>query len=84
MPPSLAELEEQAMELSLPDRARLIRLLIASLDSADEDDVEAAWAEEVRRRLAEYQSGQVKAVPGEQAMANARRRLGESRRSPHD
>ena len=77
MPLSLAELEKQAMELPLPDRAKLIASLIASLDSADEGDVEAAWAEEVARRMAAYRSGQMKAVPGEEAMADARRKLRE-------
>jgi putative addiction module component (TIGR02574 family) len=84
MPPSLAELEKQAIELPLPERAKLIGALIASLDSADIGDVEATRAEEVRWRFSEYRSGHVKAVPGEQAMANARRKLRERHNSSHD
>lgn len=79
MPPSLAELEKQAMELPLSERARLISSLIASLDAADEGDVEAAWAAEVERKLAEYEAGRVKAIPGDEVMKEARRKLREGR-----
>lgn len=75
MPPSLAELERQAMELPLPDRARLIAALIASLDAEDEGDVEAAWEQEVKERSAQYHAGNVKAVPGPEALARARSKL---------
>lgn len=79
MPLSLAELEKQAMGLPLPDRARLITSLIASLDSADEGDVEAAWVAEAERRLAEFESGKVKAVPADEVLKEARRKLREGR-----
>lgn len=75
MPISLVELERQAMELPLPERAKLIASLIASLDSADEGDVEAAWEQEVKERSAAYHAGKVKAVPISEAIARARRNL---------
>ena len=75
MPTSLVELEKQAMELPLQDRAKLIASLIASLDTADEGDVEKAWEQEVKERSAAYHAGKVKAVPGPEALARARRKL---------
>lgn len=63
------------MKLPLPERAKLIAALIASLDSADEGDVEAAWEQEVKERSAAYHTGKVKAVPGSEALARARRKL---------
>ena len=72
---NLAELEKQALELPLPERAKLITALIASLDSADEGDVEAAWEQEVKERSAAYHAGKVKAVPGPEALARARGKL---------
>ena len=79
MPTSLAELEKQAIELPLQDRAKLIASLIASLDSADEGDVEAVWAAEAERRLAEFESGKIKAVPAAEVLKEARRKLREGR-----
>jgi len=79
MPLSLVELEKQAMALPLPDRAKLITSLIASLDTADEGDVEAAWAAEAERRLSEFESGKVKAVPADEVLKEARRKLREGR-----
>lgn len=72
---SLAELEKQVIGLPLPDRAKLIASLIASLDTADEGDVEAAWEQEVKERSAAYHAGVVKAVPISEAIARARRNL---------
>jgi putative addiction module component (TIGR02574 family) len=37
---------------------------------------EAVWADEVDRRLDEIRSGKVQAIPGEQVMAELRRRYG--------
>lgn len=84
MPISLVELERQAMELPLPERAKLIASLIASLDSADEGDVEAAWEQEVKERSAAYHAGKVEAAPGKEVLASARRKLGERYHSSHD
>ena len=40
------------MQLPLEERAHLISSLIASLDSSDDGDVEAAWGKEIEARLA--------------------------------
>lgn len=56
--------------LQLPEEARidLANRLFESLEPAeDEGDVEAAWAEEIKRRIDDLTSGREKAIPWEQA-----------------
>lgn len=73
---NFAELERQARELSDEERARLALSLIESLDPADEGVVEAAWQAEIEARLAAYDRGEVKAIPGEDVFAAVRRLIG--------
>jgi putative addiction module component (TIGR02574 family) len=44
------KLYEEVLELPLDERAELAADLLASLDGAPEEDVEAAWAAEIERR----------------------------------
>ncbi|RJP33667.1 MAG: addiction module antitoxin RelB [Candidatus Omnitrophota bacterium] len=55
------------MQLTRAERARLAERLIASLD--EDVEIEQVWAEEVRRRVEELQSGAVQSIPGEQVFA---------------
>jgi putative addiction module component (TIGR02574 family) len=59
--------------LGLPPKARadIAGTLLRSLDVEDDPDVEAAWAEEIERRLKDVETGKVKLIPWEQV----RRRL---------
>jgi putative addiction module component (TIGR02574 family) len=57
------QVEIEALALPRHARARIASLLIASLDEAS--DVERAWDEEVRRRVAELRSGKAQTVPAE-------------------
>ncbi len=61
------------MALSLPvtERADLAGSLIESLDDTQGQSVEAAWDEEVARRMADIDSGKVKPL----SLEDARRRL---------
>lgn len=70
---SREQLEAEARQLSRLDRARLAQALIASL--GPDPEVEAAWLEEVRRRHAEIQSGEVTLIPAEEAFEQVRRKL---------
>ena len=42
-------------------------------------DIETAWAEEIARRVREYEEGNVRGIPSEEALGEARRRLCEAR-----
>lgn len=66
MTSKLKELFHEAARLPEQDRATLAGLLIESLDPAPESDVEAAWSQEIARRVAELEAGKVELVPWEE------------------
>jgi putative addiction module component (TIGR02574 family) len=69
MTTQVLELLEKALSLSTRERGLLIDRLIESLDNLPaEEGVEAAWGEEIRRRVDDIRSGRVKAIPGEQVL----------------
>ena len=70
------ELESQAMQLSVRERALLAERLLASLEEADGADVEAAWLDEARRRRRAFRNGEISAVTAESAIRDARAKLG--------
>jgi len=53
--------------------ARLAERLIASLD--EDAEVEEAWATEVRQRLEAFEKGEIEAVPAQEVLEEARRRI---------
>ncbi len=57
---------KEASDLSEADRAALAGLLIESLEGEPDPDVEAAWAAEIERRVADLDSGKVEGIPWEQ------------------
>jgi putative addiction module component (TIGR02574 family) len=63
------DLYERAMNLTDQDRAELVGLLLETLDIEGESGVEAAWLEEIERRVAELDSGEVKSVPWSEVRA---------------
>ena len=71
----VTELFEKASALSEKERATLAGLLIESLESEVDPDVEEAWRVEIERRLAELDSGAVKTVPWELVKAKLLRRI---------
>jgi putative addiction module component (TIGR02574 family) len=68
------EIEQELLKLPAAERARIAERLIASLD--EDAELERAWLEEVRRRDREIESGEVDALPLEDALRSARSRLG--------
>ena len=66
-----SRLLEEALKLPVEARAALAGSLLDSLDDTVDEDVEAAWALEIARRLEDVKSGKVRAVP----WAEARRRI---------
>jgi putative addiction module component (TIGR02574 family) len=70
----VTELFAKASILSEKERATLAGLLIESLESETDPDVEEAWRVEIERRLAELDSGAVETVPWEVVRAELLRR----------
>lgn len=68
----VAELAEQARALEPGERSRLVELLLESLREPPLADVEAAWVEEVERRVAAYRRGEVQTYAAEDVFAEAR------------
>mgnify|MGYP001589460643 FL=1 len=73
----LKEIEQELMNLSHEERARLAHELIVSLDQDEqtEEGVEAAWLEEVKRRDAEIDRGEVQTIPADEALRRAHKAL---------
>ncbi len=68
MASKLKEIEKQALELPVGERAQLIEHLIRSLDEEEDPDAEQAWIAEARRRHEELQRGDVSGKPAEQVL----------------
>ena len=64
-----------ALELPVHQRADLALQLLESLDAESEENVEAAWAAEVGRRVESLRRGEAKTRPAADAFSDARRRL---------
>lgn len=64
-----------AMELEEEERASLAGLLLDSLDTEVEEGVEAAWLEEIERRMAELDSGDAELIPWDEVRDRLLKRL---------
>lgn len=69
------ELLKKALALPEHERAELAGNLLESLDTTIDEDADAAWQEEITRRLEEIKSGRVKTVPWSKVRAKGRQLL---------
>jgi hypothetical protein len=67
---SVDELATKAMALSGEARALLAEKLVESLD---QESIREIWLTEAKKRRDEVRSGQVKAIPGAEAMQSVRK-----------
>ena len=68
------KLSSKARALPAADRVRLAEELLATVHESD-DDIEAAWDEEIRLRIADIDAGTAKLIPAEEVFAEVRRLL---------
>jgi putative addiction module component (TIGR02574 family) len=61
--PSIEQLFQAAQSLPEADQVELIDALITALDEAKPHPRDAAWLQEIQRRSAEYDAGQVTPIP---------------------
>ena len=66
MTPEVSKLLERALTLSVEEQEALADSLISNLGGKVDEGVQAAWEEEITRRIAELDSGQAKTVPWEE------------------
>jgi putative addiction module component (TIGR02574 family) len=66
---------QTALGLPPNDRAEIAASLIHSLDDEADADVDAAWAEEINRRIESIDNGQVQLIPWDEVMRSMRERM---------
>jgi putative addiction module component (TIGR02574 family) len=70
---TLKQIAQEVLRLTPAQRAELADFIVESLGSAQPDEIQRLWIAEANRRLSEVRSGDVKTVPGEEVLAEARR-----------
>jgi len=73
MQPSFEKVERLARALPEEERIRLANSLyesVAGEEQASEAEIEAAWGDEIKRRLDEIDSGKVKMISHDEFLAN--------------
>jgi putative addiction module component (TIGR02574 family) len=68
------EIKNAVLELPFEARAKLVREILNSLESSQEE-IDAAWRAEIERRVKEIEEGTVELIPGEQVMRELRDQL---------
>jgi putative addiction module component (TIGR02574 family) len=77
---TIRALEKEVLDLPPRLRLRIAEKIVESVDDFTTRETEAAWAQEIERRVNDIESGNVKGIPAAQAMAKARRALNEARK----
>jgi putative addiction module component (TIGR02574 family) len=76
---TLEELREQALKLPLLERLELAEALFDSVDAEDEEedpaDAKAAWANEIKDRIDEFDAGTAESSPVAEVFERVRSRL---------
>lgn len=66
------KIQEEVLKLSEKERAELAHLLIESLRTYETYDSEEAWAEELKRRVDQFESGESKLTSWEEVSKKVR------------
>jgi len=62
----VSKILEQALALSVEDQEALAETLISNLSGKVDEKVVAAWDDEVKKRIADLDSGKAKTIPWEE------------------
>lgn len=65
MSKKLEDIKNIAMQLNLKERAKLVGMLLLSLDDPSESEVEQLWLLEAQYRLQEFREAKVKGIAAE-------------------
>jgi putative addiction module component (TIGR02574 family) len=68
---NLKQIEDEALHLSLEERAGLVQKLLLSLDASSEEERENEWMIEAHRRAKELEEGIAQAIPAEEVRKKA-------------
>ena len=67
-------LVDTVLALPVESRAFLAEKLLESLDESTRAEIDAAWGEEIDRRIQEFDEGKVKGIPADEVFAAIRAR----------
>ena len=81
MTATLQKIADDLMKLPPTERIELAEALILNTPEFVDGGVEAAWDEELRRRIDDVDAGREKLIPSEESFASARKSLDEARRA---
>jgi putative addiction module component (TIGR02574 family) len=65
MSPELSKLLDEALMLPLDEQELLANSLLSHVAENTDESVQAAWDEEIKRRIEEIRSGRAKMIPWE-------------------
>lgn len=68
---NLDQIKNEALDLSVNERANLAKILLLSLDLTEESDLGEAWVKEASERANEIDNGTVKLVSAEEVRKEA-------------
>jgi len=81
MTTDVSDILKKALALPAEARAAIAGSLLESLNDAPVDEgVEAAWSEEIKRRIEEIDSGKVRMIPYEEVRRRLAARLSDAAR----
>lgn len=70
------QIVEETRQLPQDVRAELVERILLAAHGGIASHIEEAWKQETRRRIAEIQTGQARGIPLDDALAEARKRVG--------
>ena len=73
---SFAEIAQEALTLSQDEQLRLARTLLEKAEACGDVGAEAAWEEEIERRIRKIDSGLAKGRPFAEVLRDIDRQLG--------
>lgn len=74
MSQTLERVSQEALSLSVNERASLAHALLHSIDAHQDNDSEKAWDKEIARRVSEIESGAAVGRPAEQVFQSIKQR----------
>ena len=75
-----ATIERQVLKWSAAKKVALAERLLASVEDFASPEIEQAWDAEIERRVKDVEEGKEAGLPADDVMAQARRKLSETRR----
>ena len=76
MPMTVDQIIEETRNWPQDQLGELLDRLTMSLHQVPESDIDQSWRQEIRRRLAEIESGRVQGIPGDEVSARVRQIVG--------